>query len=192
MVSRTTWAGFSIMAAFGGFVVLMLAGESIQDPGGWRSVGLIGSWLVPLIVLCLLGYYRPEIGLPVLAVAALAPVAFGVLLLLDYDRWREFEDSVGPVSLVLSLVVDIGLACAGLHRPWAAGWLMLAVTIVPLMLAVIGAGEDWRRALTIGVALLPMVLSGALFVVAGRRRGTDTAGSPAIGVDRLADRAGGR
>jgi len=176
-VATTKWVAFGLMAAFGGFAVLMLAGETIQDPGGWRAVGLTAAWLVPLVLLCGLGYARPQVALPLLAVGALAPVGLGVLTMLDYDRWRDFEDSNGPVSLVLSLVVAVAVAFAGLRRPGAAGWLILAVTLVPLALTTAGAGEEWHRALASGAALLPIVVAGVLFVVAGRAH--DTTGSPA-------------
>lgn len=162
------WAGFAVMAAFGGFVTLMLVGYTVTDVGGWEALGLVAAVGVPAAVLCLLAWWRPSVAVPVLAVACLAPVAFGALLLLDYERWSSWEDQHGPVSLVLLLVVGLPLAVLGLARPMEAGVMMLAIVLVPLLLEVVGAGSDWGRPLSIALVFAPVLASGTLFVLAGR------------------------
>ena len=90
-----------------------------------------------------------------LAVVALAPIAFGVMFLLDFDRWTAWEDQHGPLSLVLLVAVAAPLAVLGLARPTAAGSLMLAASLVPVLLSTIGAGSDWARPLSIGLVIAP-------------------------------------
>ncbi len=162
------WAGFAVMAAFGGFVTLMLVGYTVTDVGGWEALGLIAAVGVPVVLLCLLAWWRPSVAVPVLAVACLAPVAFGALLLLDYERWSSWEDQHGPVSLVLLLAVGLPLAVLGLARPVEAGVMMLAIVLVPLLLEVVGAGSDWGRPLSIALVFAPVLASGTLFLLAGR------------------------
>ena len=162
------WAGFAVMAAFAGFVSLMLVGYTVADLGGWEAVGLIAAVGVPLGALCLLAWRWPAVAEPVLAVVCLAPVAFGLLQLLDYERWSSWEDQHGPLSLVLLLVVATPLAVLGLARPLAAGAMMLAVVLVPLLLEVVGAGNDWTRPLSIAVVFVPVLASATLFLLAAR------------------------
>lgn len=162
------WAGFAVMAGFGGLVTLMLVGYTVTDVGGWEALGLIAAVAVPLALLCGLAWLGPSVAVPVLAVACLAPVAFGVLQLLDYERWSTWEDQHGPVSLVLVLLVGLGLAVLGLSRPLEAGVMMLAIVLVPLLLEVVGAGSDWGRPLSIALVFVPVLVSGTLFLVAGR------------------------
>jgi hypothetical protein len=123
---------------------------------------------VPLALLCLLAYVRPSVAAPVLAVVALAPITFGVMFLLDFDRWTAWEDQHGPLSLVLLVVVAAPLAVLGLARPTAAGALMLAAALVPVLFSTIGAGSDWARPLSIGLVITPVVVSAVLFLLAGR------------------------
>ncbi len=162
------WVGFSVTLAFLGLAGVMVAGYTLTDPGGWTGLGLTALWVLPAAGLVALSFYRPDTAVPVLAVASLAPLAFGVWTLVDYDGARGGEDQHGPVSLVLVLVVGLALAVEGLARPTPAGVMMLAITVVPWVLSVVGAGSDWGQALSIGLLTVPVVVSGVLYVVAGR------------------------
>lgn len=167
-VASLRWAGFAVMAAFSGFVALMLVGYTATDVGGWAAVGLVAAVGLPTAALCLLAWWRPRLAVPVLAVACLAPVGFGVLELKDWSRWSSWEDQHGPVSLVLVVMVGAALAVLGLARPREAGLMLMAIVLLPLLLQVVGAGSDWLRPLSIAVVLVPVLASGVLFLLAGR------------------------
>lgn len=166
----TKWLGFAVTVAFAGFCGLIVVGYTLTDVGGWKAVGLIAAVAVPLALLCVVAYFRPSVAAPLLGVAACVPIGFGVMQLVDYQRWSGWEDETGPVSLVLVLLVAVPLAVLGLSRAATAGRLLLAATVIPLLLAAIGAGPEWWKPLSIGVLLLPLVVSGVLFVLAGRER----------------------
>ncbi len=178
-LARTTsvlaWVGFSVTVAFLGLAGLMVAGYTLTDPGGWTGLGLTALWAIPALGLAVLSFYRPDTALPVLAVASLLPIGFGVWTLVDYDGARGWEDQHGPVSLVLILAVGLPLAVEGLSRPTDAGLLMLGITVVPLVLSMVGAGSEWGQALSIGLLSAPVVAGGVLYLLAGRSR----TGSPA-------------
>ncbi|MDF2146742.1 hypothetical protein [Knoellia sp. p5-6-4] len=182
-MSALRWAGFAVMAAFGGFTSLMLVGYTVTDVGGWEAIGLIAAVGVPLGLLCLLAWLRPSVAVPVLAVVSLVPIAFGVLQLLDYGRWSDWEDQNGPVGLVLVLIVGVALAVLGLSRPAEAGALLLAIVVVPLVLSMVGAGDQWARPLSIALVLVPAVVSGVLFLLAAR---TGSAEQSSSGASRFA------
>jgi hypothetical protein len=156
------------MAAFSGFAALTLVGYTVVDVGGWEAAGLIAAVAVPALALCLLAWRSPRVAVPVLAVACLAPVAFGVLELLDWRRWSSWEDQHGPLSLVLVLTVGAALAVLGLSRPREAGVMLVAIVLVPLLLEVVGAGAEWGRPLSIAAVFVPVLASGVLFLLAGR------------------------
>jgi hypothetical protein len=161
---------------------LMVAGYTLTDPGGWTGLGLTALWVVPTLGLAALSFYRPDTAVPVLAVASLVPLGFGVWTLVDYDGARGWEDQHGPVSLVFVLVVGLSLAVEGLSRPTPAGVMMLGITVVPLVLSMVGAGSDWGQALSIGLLAAPVVAGGVLYLIAGRSRtgsGADT-GPPSL------------
>lgn len=168
--SVLAWVGFALTVAFLGLAGLMVAGYTLTDPGGWTGLGLTALWVVPALGLTVLSFYRPDNAIPVLAVASLVPIGFGVWTLVDYEGSRGWEDQHGPVSLVFILAVGLPLAVEGLSRPTAAGSMMLGITVVPLLLSMIGAGSDWALALSIGVLSAPVVAGGVLYVLAGRSR----------------------
>jgi hypothetical protein len=168
--SALAWVGFGVTVVFLGLAGLMVAGYTLSDPGGWTGVGLTALWVVPTLGLVVLAFYRPDTAIPVLALASLVPIAFGVWTLLDYDGARGWEDQNGPVGLVFVLAIGLPLAVEGLSRPTPAGLLMVGITVVPLVLSMIGAGSAWGQALSIGLLAAPVVISGVLYLLAGRSR----------------------
>ncbi|HET9997486.1 MAG TPA: hypothetical protein VFQ17_08235 [Nocardioides sp.] len=161
--------GFLLGSGFVGLVVLFVSGAALTDPGGWRGVGLTVAWLLPLVGLSSLALLHPRSAIPVLAVLTLLPVGFGAWNVMDHDSVRGWEDSHGPVSLVLLVGVAAGLVVLGLSRPGVAGMLLLIATLVPTVLGMVGAGGDWPHELSINLVAAPLVATGVLFVVAAKR-----------------------
>ena len=183
-LARTTpvlaWIGFSVSLGFLGLAGVMVAGYTLTDPGGWTGPGLTALWVIPSLGLAAVSFYRPDTAVPALAVASLAPLGFGVWTLVDYEGARGWEDQHGPVSLVFVLAVGLPLAVEGLARPMPAGVMMLATTVVPWVLSMVGAGSDWGQALSIGLLSAPVVASGVLYLLAGRTRTRAQTGPPRV------------
>lgn len=171
-VRAVAWVGFGISAAFLGMVVLFVAGYALTDPGGWRGFGLTAAWLLPLAILAALGLLRPSAAVSTLAVLTVLPVGFGVWSLVDFEGAHDWEDGVGPISLVLLVVVAAGLVMLGLSRPTAAGTLLLVATVGPAVLAMLGAGSRWHVPLSVSLVTVPFVITAALFLVAGAQGST--------------------
>lgn len=169
------WIGFGLVAVFIAFAGLMLVGETLTDPGGWVGVGLVAAWLVPFGGLVALALLRPSVAIPVLALASVVPVASGVWAMVDFDGHRAWQDDVGPLDLVMTLVIGAALAVVGLSRPRDAGWLMVIITVAPALLAVIGAGTDRGFALSVSLITAPVLICGLLYLWAahlGHRAGS--------------------
>lgn len=164
------WIACAVTLGFTGFVGLFVVGESATDPGGWVGIGGSAAWVLVMAGLGAWAFYRPSGALVALTVLACAPLAYGVWSLLDYETASNWEDSHGPISLVLSLTVCAPAAAAGLFRPRPAGYLILVASAAPIVLAAIGAASKFYRPLSIGLLLLPIVVSGALFVLAERQQ----------------------
>jgi hypothetical protein len=169
-VGVVAWVGFAIGSAYLGLVVLILAGSTLTDPGGWLGIGLTAAWLLPTLALAVLALLRPSAAVPVLAILTLMPVGMGFWSLVDYQGARDWEDHNGPISLVLLIVVAAGLLLLGLALPTTAGVLLLIATVAPSVLALIGAGDNWFEPLSISLVTAPLVAAGVLYVVAGTRR----------------------
>lgn len=168
-VDSLEWSALGLTLGFVGLVTLFVAGDAITDPGGWAGIGGSAAWVVTMLVLCLLAWYRPGGALAVLTVAACAPLAFGLWSLADYGAAHAWEDSHGPLSLVLVVAICAPAGVAGLFRPRAAGCLILAVNVIPLVLAAVGARSHFYEPLAVGLVLLPLVAGGSLFLFSGHR-----------------------
>jgi hypothetical protein len=155
---------------FVALVTLFVGGDAVTDPGGWAGIGGTVVFVMAMLGLSLLALYRPGAALVVLAVAACAPVAFGVWSLVDYGAAHDWEDSHGPLSLVLVVAICGPAGVAGLFRPRAAGYFILTVSVVPLLLAAAGAASHFFEPLSVGLLLAPLVASGVLFLLSGRQQ----------------------
>jgi hypothetical protein len=168
-----SYAAFAVMALFGLLGAMFVAGEAFDDPGGWAAIAMTASWLVPLVALCVFAVLRPESAGPVLvAVTALvvgftlADSAFGII---PRDDW-------GPVAAIAVFALGVALAFLGLRRAMLAGVLMVvaglaqfAAALLVIAVRTTGEGPGPRGMLggSSGVVIVPILVAGFLFVLAG-------------------------
>lgn len=174
--------GFGLIVVMTAFFGVFVVGDTISDPGGLEAAGLIGLWAVPLVVLALLAWFRPDWAVRVLCVASVAVVGSSAWYAADPGGWRQFEDVHGPVRAIVSFVCIAALAILGLRRTAVAGWLLLLVTASPLI-AFVGAGHG-VAAWAVFLVGSPGLLAGLLFVASSRLsprpRPKDGAGSAPV------------
>lgn len=167
------YVAFSVMLLFGALGGLFAAGYAFEDPGGWAAVGIVALYAVPAIALSGYAALRPAPAGRVLAVVTVV-VALLVLLNAVVGLWDR--DEIGPVDSIAVLGLGVALGFLGLHRPRLAGRLILAVALAQLLslfarAAVHGAGDGPPLGAALGgssgVVVVPMLLIGGLFVLAG-------------------------
>lgn len=163
--------GTLLGAIFGGMLVLFIAGEILSDPGGVQGVVLVLAWLVVPLLLAILALVRPGAGYSVLVVLV------GVVLLSTLaaiplaDAVWEFEDTHGPINLMVIIGVLIPLVALGRSMPARAGWLMIAVIagfsiLQAMSLALVG---QWSVVLVLMVLMAPFIAVAILFMIAGAK-----------------------
>jgi hypothetical protein len=178
-VGALRWSAVTVTLGFVGLVTLFVGGSAVTDPGGWTGIGGTAVVVLAMLGLSLLAWSRPGAALAALTVAACAPVAFGLWLLVDYGAAHEWEDSHGPLSLVLVVAICAPAGVAGLFRPRAAGSFILLVSVVPLLLEAVGAASHFYVPLLVGLLLAPLVAAGVLFLWSGRQQLTAKVPGPA-------------
>lgn len=159
-------AGMGLMAFGGGFLLLFVVGETFSDPGGWKAVGLVGIWLVPLVVLCAIAWLRPTWGVPILTALTAAAVALIAWRALD-ERIRDLEDRIGPFTTIAIMAVAVAVTALGHTRTRAAGVMLLAIGAAPFLAwAFVGPGGG---PVSLGTVYLivssPMFVTGSLYVL---------------------------
>lgn len=168
------YVAFASMALLGLLGGLFVAGYAFEDPGGWAAVGMTALWFVPVVGMSMLGLLRPETAAPVfvgatalVTVFTLADAAFGVIP----------RDDVGPVAAITVFALVVALAFLGLRRPGLAGLLMIVAALSQLAATVVGVavrdgggegpGTGAMLGTSSGVVVLPALIVGALFLIAG-------------------------
>lgn len=131
-------AGFGLTMLFGGFFGLFLVGDTLADPGGWKGVGLVAIWAVPLAVVCLLAWFHPDAAGWVFAPLVAAVIGVSIWSAVDPSGWRSFENHHGPVRAVIVFALAAALALWGLRRTLRAGMLLLVVGVLPVVISSTG------------------------------------------------------
>lgn len=157
-------AGLVLMAVFTVVCAAWATAEAFTDPGGWRAAGLVAAWLVPLLVLLAVSWYRPELAIGLLGLLIAVAVGIGVWVAVDPEPWRAFEDGNGPVRAVVTFVLATPAALLGWTRPRPAGVLLVMLGVVPAALAAAGTVSGLGSLAAVSVA---PVLAGTLYLLAG-------------------------
>jgi len=156
---------------FSGLLVLFIAGEILSDPGGTQGVALVVAWLALPVLLSIFALVRPSAAYPVLAVVVgLVLLAALVAIPMSGAVW-EFEDTHGPINLIVIIGTLIPLIALGRAMPARAGLLMLvaiagfvAFQSISLLLV-----SQWSVVLVFALLMPPFLAVAILFVIAGVR-----------------------
>ena len=157
--------GFIEMLVFAVVAGIFIGGEAFDDPGGAQAVWLVLTWLVPLGCLAILAWLRPRLAAGVLIGLSAAMVLASVWFAVDPEAWRAVEDQRGPVRAVSVFVLTAALAVLGLKRTKVAGWLLIAVSVLPGLISSFAslAGSVSLSA----VSVIPLI-TGVLYLLSAR------------------------
>lgn len=157
--------------------VLLIAGEILSDPGGWLGAGWTAAWLVPSLGLTVVALVWPRIAYPVLVIVTGIVIAAAFGAMFRADALWQFEDTHGPVSLLVQIGLLIPIAALGRAMPLRAGWLLVLAIAAPLGLQAIRlliVGQ-WSVILVLLIVAVPYAVVAGLLIAGGR------AGSVSVG-----------
>lgn len=152
------------MLALGVLGTLFTAGETFDDPGGAAAVGLVASWLVPLIVVSVAAWRWPDRTGPLLVAATVVLLVLAAWFVADPSAWRSVEDDTGPVRAIAAFALAIPVAVHAFHRPRVGGTLLLVIALGPLVIGTFASGRNAGGAATRLLAV-PLVIAGVLDLV---------------------------
>ena len=168
------YIAFGAMVLFGVVGGLFVAGYAFEDLSTWAAIGSTAAWLVPPEVLSLLALTRYS------AVPTVFVVLTGLVVavtLLDSSVNLVDRDALGPVAAIGVFALGVSLAFLGLRETSLAGLLLVVLGVVQLAATSIGFIDEWRAGggpglgdlltTSSGVIVVPLLVVGALFLVAG-------------------------
>ena len=169
-------AGVTWMLLVGLMGGAFIVGATLDDPGGGTAVVLTTGWLVPLVALAVLAVRRPVTAEWVYVAATLLVAGFTLadagLDIIPRDDW-------GPVTTIAVFALGVALGFLGLRRPATAGLMLVGLAAVQLGAVVLSRIHDEGPRFAVGgssgAVILPLLVGGVLFLLAGRHTGTSRA-----------------
>ena len=176
------YAAFTAMAVVGLLGGMFIAGNTFADPGGWPAAGMTALWAVPMMALSVYALVRPAAARPVLVGATWIVAVFTVL---DSSFGMVTRDEWGPVTAIVVFALGVALAFLGLHLARQAGLLMILAGTAQLTGTVLGiameaadrTGPDATFGGSSGVVVLPLLVIGGLFLLAGSLEDSNAGGA---------------
>jgi hypothetical protein len=147
------------------FIGLFVVAESFADPGGWRAAGLTALWLLPMVSLSVLTWYRPDWATVPLAILTAGTIALAIWFAADPDGWREFTDQTGtgPVRALVTFAITLPIGLLGWRKPLTGGVMLLVLGLAPVTVSLIGSGFGAASLIAVST---PPALTGMLFLLA--------------------------
>lgn len=166
------YVAFGVLIVFAVLGGAFAAGYAFQDlPFRAAALGTVAA-IAFVVTMSVLALRRTDVAVTAMLVIT---VVLSGLALAD-GRWDLFTRDVnGPVVPILLLITAAPLAVLGLRRAVEAGVMILILGIAQLVGAGIGdavaSGRfEWSMLLrgSGGVVVLPLLIAGLLFILAGR------------------------
>ncbi|KQN85112.1 hypothetical protein [Arthrobacter sp. Leaf69] len=157
--------GAAVMAVFTVLAAIFIAGYALQDPGGNAGLLMTLAWVVPMLVLAVAAWFWPAPTAPLLLALASAFIAACVWLAFDPAALREFISENGPVIAVSVVALAFPAAVLGLRRAALAGWLLVALGVLPLLITIIGRSGGIS---SLAAASVVPLIAGISYLVSAR------------------------
>jgi hypothetical protein len=169
-----TRTGAAIMAVFTVLAGIVIIGYAMQDPGGNAGLLITLVWLVPMLILAAAAWFWPAPTAPLLLALASAFIAACLWLAFDPAALRSFVGDNGPIIAVSVVALAFPAAVLGLKRTVLAGWLLVGLGVLPLLITLIA--RSGPVATLIAASLVPLI-TGISYLASARM----VTGSPATG-----------
>lgn len=171
-----TRTGAAVMAVFTVLAGIFIIGNSMQDPGGNTAMLMTLAWVAPMIILAVAAWFWPAPTAPLLVALTASFVAACVWLAFDPAALRSFVSENGPVIAVSVVALAFPAAVLGLKRTAVAGWLLVALGVLPLLITLIArtGPVGWLTA----VSVVPLITGISYLAAIRMAHGSSTSEHP--------------
>lgn len=163
--------GVLLGAIFGGMLVLFVGAEILSDPGGAQGALMVVAWLALPLLLSILALVRPPLAYRILVVVVALVLLVSLAAIPLAGPIGEFEDTHGPINLLVIIGALIPFVALGRAMPARAGWLMVVLIagfmiLQSVSLLLVG---QWSVVLVFVVLMAPFIAVAILFVTGGAK-----------------------
>ena len=169
-----TRTGAVLMAVFTVFGGAFIGGYAMEEPGGSAGLTMLLGWAGPVLFLAAIAWFWPAGAAPLLVALTAAFAALCVWFAADSTMARSFQEVNGPVLAVGVVALAFPAAILGLQRTALAGWVLLALGALPLLITVLG--RSGPIASLAAASAVPLITGVAYLLAARMARGSSTPG----------------
>lgn len=155
--------------AFCILALLFIFGESTNDPGDSNPYLVIAMCAVSAVVLLLLTFKKVRYLQPMFIALSIIAIAMSFATTFFPDWWGSFRNTNGPVLGVAILILSLALAIWARQESRIAGFLMVLITLAPLIAEMILIREIHLGGST-GALSVPGVIAGFLILLGSGTR----------------------
>lgn len=170
-LTRTGAALMAVVTVVGG---AFIGGYAMEDPGGSAGLTVLLAWAAPMLFLAALAWFWPGGAAPLLLALTAALLMVCVWFAFDSRMARSFQEVNGPVLAVGVVALAFPAAILGLQRTALAGWVLLALGALPLLITVLG--RSGPIASLAAASAVPLITGVAYLLAARMARGSSTPG----------------
>lgn len=171
-LKRTAAAIMAVFTVLGG---IFIGGYALQEPGGNAGLLMTLAWALPMLILAVAAWFWPAVTAPLLLALTSAFLAACVWLALDPSALRAFISDNGPVIAISVVALSFPAAVLGLKRTALAGWLLVALGVLPLLITLVS--RSGPVASLAAASVVPLIAGIAYLVSARMAHGSTTAGN---------------
>ena len=170
-----TRTGAALMAVFTVVGGAFIGGYAMEDPGGSAGLTVLLAWAAPMLFLAALAWFWPGGAAPLLLALTAALLMVCVWFAFDSRMARSFQEVNGPVLAVGVVALAFPAAILGLKRTALAGWLLVALGVLPLLITIIG--RSGAVGSLIAASLVPLACGIACLLSVRMARAGSTSGT---------------
>jgi len=170
-LTRTGAALMAVVTVVGG---AFIGGYAMEEPGGSAGLTVLLAWAAPMLFLAALAWFWPGGAAPLLLALTAALLMVCVWFAFDSRMARSFQEVNGPVLAVGVVALAFPAAILGLQRTALAGWVLLALGALPLLITVLG--RSGPIASLAAASAVPLITGVAYLLAARMARGSSTPG----------------
>ena len=171
-----TRTGAATMGVFTVLAGVFIGGYAMQDPGGNAGLLMTIVWVLPMLILAAAAWFWPAPTAPLLLALTSAFIAACVWLAFDPAALREFINETGPVIAVSVVALSYPAVVLGLKRTALAGWLLVALGALPLLITIIG--RSGPIASLTAASVVPLTCGIVYLVSVRMASGSQASGNP--------------
>jgi len=162
-IVRLKKTALALMLGFGAFGSVFIISETMKDHGGIKGFLYAAAWFIPMVMVSLLAWRKPEAAMPYLAGLAAISILISLSLIPFGPWWHNTMEQHGPIVPLIAFAINLPIAIWCWRWPRLGSLLLFPTGIAPIIGSLISPALRANVTFSIVAAVLPPVICSLLF-----------------------------